>query len=253
MREKPGDSVMNEKLINMNHGARSSIQLFSAYCGLLYMAALVFGWGWLGGFLPPWQPTMSPNEVAGLFAADQTRMRMSMVVVMYAAMIFLPFAALISHFLSRIEGGMGVLSGTALLGGAGNMVLTFYPAVWWLTALYRPERDVEITYMLNDMAWLQFLGGVSMFDAIPLAIAVAAFCDKSTNPVFPRWSGYFNILVVLLILPDQLLFFFHSGPFAWSGVFGLWIPLTVFGLWFLVTFWLMRKAILRERHALVLS
>lgn len=237
----------------MNNPTKSSIQLFSAYCGLGYMVALLLGWGLIAGFLPPPPPTTSEADVAAYFLQEHTRIRIGMVIVMYAALIFMPFAALVSHFLSRIEGGMGVLSGTALLGGAGNMVLTFYPAIWWLVAAYRPDRAPELTYIFNDMAWLQFIGGVSMFDAIPLAIAVAAFCDKSSNPVFPRWAGYFNIMVIVMLLPDQLLFFFHSGVFAWSGLFGLWIPLTLFGLWFVVNFWLMRKAILREREIPITS
>ncbi|MET0658172.1 MAG: hypothetical protein ABW110_08465, partial [Steroidobacteraceae bacterium] len=159
------------------------------------------------------------------------------------------FAAVVSYYLSRVEGGFGMLSGSALLGGAGNMVLTFYPAIWWLVAAYRPERPAEITFVFNDMAWLQFIGGVSMYDALPLSIAVAAFCDKSPNPIFPKWLGYFNLLVVVLLLPDQLLFFFHSGPFSWAGIFGLWLPLTVFGAWFIVNFAVLRGVILRERGA----
>jgi hypothetical protein len=231
----------------MNPATHSSIRMFGVWCGPLYVLGLLLGWWIIAGFLPAPPPTTGVEQIAATFQEDATRIRIGMVVLMYCAMIFMPFAAAITHFMGRIEGSPGVLSYTALLGGAGNMVLTFYPAIWWLVAAYRPERAAELIYLFNDLAWLQFIGGVSMFDALPLAIAVAAFCDKSANPVFPRWAGYFNVMVVLLILPDQLVFFFHSGSFAWNGLFGLWIPLVLFGLWFLVTFWLMRQAVLRER------
>lgn len=231
----------------MNPATRSSILMFGAWCGILYMIGLLVGWGWLAGMLPPPSPMSTPDEVQAFLAGDTTFIRIGMVVVMYSALIFIPFAGAVAYFLARVEGGPGVLTYMAVLGGAGNMVLTFYPGVWWLTAAYRPERAADLMYLMNDMSWLQFIGGVSMYDAIPLAIAVAAFCDKSPNPVFPRWAGFFNVMVVLGLLPDQLLFFFHSGPFAWNGIFGLWIPLTLFGAWFVVTFWLMRRAILRER------
>jgi hypothetical protein len=232
----------------MDPAARSKIQLFGAYCGVLYMVLLLIGWWLFAGFLPPLRPSTSAAEVAAIFR-DPTRIRVGMVLVMYSAFIFIPFAATVSHFLARIEGRAGVLTYTALLGGAGNMVLTFYPAIWWLVAAYRPERDAELIRVFNDMAWLQFIGGASMYDALPLAIAVAAFCDKSPNPVFPRWAGYVNLLVIMLILPDQLLFFFHSGPFAWNGLFGFWVPFAAFSLFFGLMFWLMRKAVLRERGA----
>lgn len=226
---------------------QSRIRMFGAWCGPFYIIGLLLGWWIFAGFLPAPPPTITPEEVAAMFQSNATFIRIGMVIVMYSALIFIPFAATIAYFLSRIEGGPGVLTYTAVLGGCGNMVLTFYPAIWWLVAAFRPERAAELIYAFNDLAWLQFIGGVSMYDAIPLAIAVAAFCDRSPNPVFPRWAGYFNIMIVLAILPDQLLFFFHTGPFAWNGIFGLWIPLVLFGGWFLTMFWLMRRAILRDR------
>lgn len=230
---------------------QSSIRMFGAWCGVAYIVSLLIGWWLFAGFLPAPPPTTTPEAVVALFGERTAMIRIGMVIVMFSALIFIPFAATIAHYLARIEGGSGVLSYSALLGGAGNMVLTFYPAVWWLAAAFRPDRAAELIYMVNDMAWLQFIGGVSMFEALPLTIAVAAFCDKSPNPVFPRWAGYFNIMIAVAILPDQLLFFFHSGPFAWNGLFGLWIPLVLFGGWFLVNFWLLRRAILGEREPLM--
>ena len=116
-----------------------------------------------------------------------------------------------------------------LLGGAGLMVLTFYPAIWWLVAAFRPERAPDLIHLLNDMGWLQFIGGVSMYDAMPLAMIIATLCDKSPNPVFPRWFAFYNIWTMVVVFPDMLLFFFHTGPFAWNGLFGFWLPLSGFG------------------------
>ena len=52
--------------------------------------------------------------------------------------------AVLAQSLARIEGGAGVLTYAALLGGAGTMVLTFYPAIWWLVAAFRPERSQDL-------------------------------------------------------------------------------------------------------------
>jgi len=231
----------------MNAATRSRIELLASYCGPGYVVIVLLGFWAVAGFVPPPSPSTDIQLIAGVFRSDYTRIRIGMLLVMWSAVIFLPFAALISRLLARIEGSFGVLSGTALLGGAGNMVLTFYPAIWWLAAAYRPDRPPELVYAFNDWAWLQFIGGVSIYDALPLSVAVAAFCDASAKPVFPRWAGYFNLLVVALIVPDQLLFFFHGGPFAWSGLFGFWIPLVAFSSWFFVNFAFLRNAILRER------
>ena len=53
------------------------------------------------------------------------------------------------------------------------------------------------------------------------------------------------------MIPDQLLFFFHRGPFAWNGLFGLWIPVVAFSAFFILNFVLLRRAILRDRAAIV--
>lgn len=227
---------------------QAKLRLFGAWCGPGYLLLLFTGWGAFAGFLPPVSPSRNADEIARIFQDDTNGIRIGMVMVMWSAGVFIFFAATIGGFLSKVEGGAGVLAYGVVIGGCGNMVLTFYPAIWWLVAAYRPERAAELTYIFNDMAWLQFIGGVSMFAAMPVAIAIAAFIDKGPEPVFPRWSGYVNIMIVMLILPDQLLFFFHSGPWSWNGLFGLWIPVVLFGGWFLVTFFLMRAAVLRAKR-----
>jgi hypothetical protein len=69
-----------------------------------------------------------------------------------------------------------------------------------------------------------------------------------TGRVFPRWLGYFNLWAATLFTPAALLNFFKTGPFAWSGVFCFWLPLTIFGIWFFVMAWALRGAILRQAH-----
>ena len=49
-----------------------------------------------------------------------------------------------------------------------------------------------------------------------------------------------------LILPGGLIIFFHSGPFAWSGLFGIWVPFIAFGAWFCLMTYFLIKGIRRE-------
>jgi hypothetical protein len=230
----------------MRASAKTKLNLFGAWCAIGYLITVFGGWGLCAGFLPPVSPSAGAEEIASLFAADLTRIRIGMVIVMFSALIFIPFVAVIAKFIARIEDGAGVLTYTWLLGGVGNMVLTFYPAIWWLVAAYRPDRAAELIYLMNDLAWLQFIGGVTMYLAMPLTVFVTSFLDDSPNPVFPRWAGITNAWLAVMIVPDQLLFFFQSGPFSWNGIFGLWIPVIAFGGFFLLNFWVVRAAILRE-------
>ena len=230
---------------------KHQVQTFSNWCAIFYLLLVFGGWALAAGFLlPPTAPSLDAEAIKALYVEDYTRIRIGMLLLMAGALVFIPFASVMSQFIARFEGGAGTLTFTFLLGAAGNMVLTFYPAIWWLVAAFRPDRAADLIYLMNDLAWLQFLGGITMYLAMPLTVTVVAVLDKSSNPVFPRWCGYANFWLAVMILPDQLLFFFHKGPFAWNGIFGLWIPATVFSGFFLVNFYVLRQYLLRERENL---
>jgi hypothetical protein len=209
------------------------------------MGVLLLGWAIIAGFLPPHHPSASVDEIAAIFQGGVTHIRIGMVLLMVGAVLCVPFTAILAQYVARIEGKPGILTYSVIMGGMGNTILTFYPAIYWLVAAYRPERSPDIIYMLNDWAWMQLIGGVTIFWPLQLAMAVAALCDRSPNPVFPRWSGWASIWLFFMLLPDQLLFFFQTGPFAWNGLFGLWLPITAFGAWFALTSTLMVRAMNR--------
>lgn len=223
------------------------MHLFGVWCAIAYILMLLLGWGVIAGFVPPIHPNAGALQVAEQFRRDHTQICIGMIVIMFSALVFIPFGAVLVHYVRQIEGGTGMLTYAALLGCAGNMILSFYPAMMWLVAAYRPQRNPQLVYLFSDAGWLQFVGGATVLLAMPLTLAACALLDHNPQPIFPRWFGYLNIWIVLLICPDQILFLFQHGPFSWNGIFGLWIPVTAFAAWFLSTFWLLRRAVLSDR------
>jgi hypothetical protein len=231
----------------MNESLRRKTNLFGAWCGVFYCVVLLVGWWVVGGFFPLHKPSAGADEIAAFFRGDTVGIRIGMVMVMWAAALFIPFVATMADHVAKIEGGSGPLSRIVTMAGFANAMLTFYPPMYWIAAAFRSqERSADLIYLVNDIAWLQFIGGLSLAMPMFLTVAIAALNDKSANPVFPRWSAFASILTFLLLLPDQMLFFFKSGPFAWNGLFAFWIPLTAFCGWFLIIFYLMRRAVLRS-------
>ncbi|HEX9833545.1 MAG TPA: hypothetical protein VGA66_10755 [Mycobacterium sp.] len=220
--------------------------LFGAWCGIAYIVMLLTGWWLVGGFFPLHSPSAGADEVAEFFRQDVTSLRIGMVIVMWGAAVFIPFTATMADYVAQYEGRNGPLTRTMTLAGYANAMLTFYPPLWWIVNSWRStERSPEMIYLLNDIAWLQFIGGLSLIMPMFVVIAVVALTDRTADPVFPRWTGYQSILTFVLFLPDQMLFFFKSGPFAWNGLLGFWIPLTIFCSWFVMVFWMIRRAVLR--------
>lgn len=176
----------------MNRRVHTRIQLFGTWCSLFYVTALVIGWWLLAGYLPPHAPSAGAEEIAFYYQQDAVMIRLGMIFVMFGAAAYIPFTAVVAQQISRIEGGVGVLTISQVMGGVGNVFLTFYPAIWWVVASFRPDRAADMTQLLNDAAWLQFVGGLTPFLPILVSIAVASLADDSDEPTFPRWCGYFN-------------------------------------------------------------
>jgi hypothetical protein len=229
----------------MDKKVNTKVLMFGAWAALLYLGLLCIGWWGFAGFVPPLEPTTPANDVAGYFQEHSFRLRAGMVITMFGAVMAMPLGATAAYFISRIEGFVGPLTMLQIMGATGMAVLTFYPPMWWLIASFRPERTAEITLMLSDASWLQWVGGLTIYYPTIITIAIAAFLDKSEHPAFPRWFGYANLWMVLLLLPGQMIFFFKIGPFAWNGLIAFWLAFSVFGLWFPVAFYVLRKAVLR--------
>jgi hypothetical protein len=227
----------------MSATAKRQVDAVCAWGGYGYIVILVIAFGLVAGFLPPHRPSWDAAQIADIYRDAPNRIRAGMVLLMIGTFCCLPFTAVLCRTIARIEGGPGPLTYAVLMGGIGNAVLTFYPAIFWLVAAYRPDRPDALIYLMNDLGWLQLIGGATLFWTMPICTGIASLCDGSPDPVFPRWSGYTSIFLFLCLVPDQLLFFFHSGPFAWNGLFGIWLPLISFAAWFFMTSALMLRAI----------
>lgn len=208
---------------------------------------LFAGWFLIAGFTPLHQPSAGAEEIATVFCGNENGIRLGMVIVILGAAIFLPFTATVADFVSRVEGRNGTLTRIVTMAGYGNAMLTFYPPMFWLVAAFRPKaRSAEITYLLNDIGWLQFIGGLSLVMPMIVVVGLCILWDKSPKPTFPRWAAFACFLGFVLMLPDQLLFFFKSGPFAWNGLIAFWMPMPVFCLLFIMFFWFLRREALNK-------
>ena len=224
----------------------NKLQIFGAWCGVYYLVILGIGFWFFPDFIPPHDPAAGSAEIAAIFQADFFKIRIGMVINMFGALIIMPFSLAIAMEIKQVEGGTGMLTMWQLMGGLSTAILTFYPAMWWLLASYRPDRAPELIQLINDAAWLQFIGGLSIFLPCFITVAIASFMDKREQPVFPRWIGYVSIWSCVLFLPGQLIFFFHGGPFAWNGILGFWVPITAIMAWFfLMTYQIRKVALIR--------
>ncbi|HSW15109.1 MAG TPA: hypothetical protein VLI06_19835 [Solimonas sp.] len=196
-----------------------------AWSALAYI--IVFGGAWfnIAGFLPPISPTESAVAVAEQFRERNFPLMLASLLMMCSNWALLLFAALLTLIIRKIEGCVGML--TLMMGFtfATFLVLNFYMGLSFALAAFRPDRAPELIQFATDSAFLQVLGGIPMFVGVwSLAAYAILVVSPRENPIMPRWFGYLNLWAAISLLPELLVFFFKTGPFAWDGLLGFWIP-----------------------------
>ena len=206
------------------------LSTWSAVVGIvLFFLALL-----LSDFIPIPPPNLTQDQVVAIYQQNYINIRIGWTMIMFSAMFLIPIVGVIAVQLKRIEGVNSLFTNTQMVAGTINLVWFFITGFFFLVTAFRPERSPELTYLLNDCSWFALVLVWQPAAAQQLSIAFAILLDKSQRPVFPRWVAFLNIWVALIYAGASLMPFFKTGPFNWNGIFGFWLPATVFGIWFTV-------------------
>jgi hypothetical protein len=194
---------------------------------VIWFATFIF----LMGFFPPSRPSAAADQIRQLYADDTISIKIGLVIVMAASALLVPWAAAISGQLKRIDGARA-LAATQFV-SCGLLSLEFItPIGVWMAAAFRFDgRAAEITEALHDVGWILFVTVIWSLWVQMWCIVAAILIDRGPRPVLPRWLGYLTAWAALLITPAGLVLFFKTGPFAWNGIVGIYIPLAGFAIW----------------------
>ncbi|MBJ7462046.1 MAG: hypothetical protein JHD38_00345 [Mycolicibacterium sp.] len=195
-----------------------------AYVGLGLLGFAVFA-----GFWPPPSQDLDAAAIAAYFREHETAIRIGMVLMVVGAPCYYTWSIALSKIIGRMEGPMGPLSMTELIGGLMTGVVTAVPAIVWQTAAFRSEsRSAETIQTLYDFGWL-FFDLTFMFSFLQsAALGIAILMDRRREPLFPRWVGYVCFLTAAVYVPLTLVPFARTGPFAWHGLLNFWAVFVMF-------------------------
>ncbi|MCK9285826.1 MAG: hypothetical protein M0P39_16270 [Rhodocyclaceae bacterium] len=202
----------------------------------VFLAGFIVFWAILGFNLPPIAPGMSIGDLQAHYAENSTRIRFAMVMSVFFAPLYFVFSAVISRVMQKIEGRAdGPLPIVEQMGGVVTTVVILIGCVCWMAAAHRiDERTPEITRILHDFGWLFFDTTYMATTVQAFAVAITILCDKRSEPLLPRWLAWYSIFTGAVFLPDTLLPFFFTGPFAWNGLFNYWVGFNAYFLWIIL-------------------
>ena len=223
---------------------------------LLLWTLPVLGIVWLSaflafpGFVQPMSPTMSAAEVAAFYRDPENlpRIRYGMIVFNWFAVGLIPILALIVLQIRRMAHRTPIFSYATLACAAGGPTIFLMANLFWLLAAFRPERDPELTVLLNDLAWVTFSSQVGFLIAQSVILALAIYLDRQERPVFRPWVAHFNLAVAALLIPAAFVGAAMTGPIAWDGLLTFWVRNVAIGLWIVVMGVVLARAIGRQRR-----
>jgi hypothetical protein len=221
-------------------------QLACAWIGIASTALLFVGMWPLMHFLPPLDPALPTAAVAAIYRTNGTGIIVGGLCLLAAASALMPFYCALAMQLTRMERPSKLWTYTLLTSSVLGFVPLIIAEMLFSTAAYRPGRSDEIIQVLNDFGFIMFVGPSLPGTVQMLAAAIPVLADRSPDPIFPRWVGYAGIWTAILAAPGCLITLFKHGPFAWNGAIAFWVAAIAFGVWMMVNFWAMRRALLRE-------
>lgn len=210
-------------------------------CGPVFLV-LFFTGLLLAGLVPPPSPADSAVQVAEFWSARVDLRRSGIILMIFAATLQVPFGAILAVRVKSIEGRESPLTYVMIVGTALSVVTIIMPVFAFAAAVFRPHRPADITQALNDLGWLPLLMNLPAILVQCLALALAVLGDRRKVPLWPRWAGYYNLWTAFLVCTGGFVIFFKTGAFAWNGLLAFWLAAILFGVWILVTSYLLLHA-----------
>lgn len=226
---------------------RSQIALL--WWGIAFTAGYALSLAFLIGIVPPPPATWTAERVADFYQQHAGRILLGAVMTSFTSAFLIPISIVAAVQSARQERGRPVWSILMFTGGTFTSIFLVLPPVFFGTAAFRPDRPIEITATLHDLALLSLFTTVQFYIFFGVSVAVACLRDQTeSNSPFPRLFGYFTIWCTLMFEIGGVAFLFKSGPFSWNGLFIFWIPFFFFFIWLTTLCVLLLKALRAQNH-----
>jgi hypothetical protein len=218
------------------------IQSLCMWSGYSFFVLYLIGIVVVAGFIPPPAPSWSGEAITAFFDGRQMRVLFGMSICAIASALYVPWGVSIYGEMLQMErtrfAPLSVVQ--VISAGLGAAFFAISPLMW-LTLAFRAGHTSDAIWILNDFAWISWIVSWPFFGVQAAALGLSVLTHRSA--VLPRWTGYFSIWFALSMFPASLIVFFQSGPFAWNGVFGIYLPLGMFAIWYHVVTFYLRKGI----------
>jgi len=213
----------------------------SVWCWPVCIVTFFLFFGVVAGFIPPPQEDWSAQRIAEFYADNRTAIRIGLIGALFSSALMLPWFAVVSHEIRRIEGPGSILA--PLQFGGAVILIAFFQIICllWLLGSFRPEASADVIRATSDYGWLVWTTLIPTYMIQFICMAVAGFMDGRRKVLWPRWAAWANLWVAVTGAGGFMAVFFKDGPFSWNGLIGWWIPTVVFAVGMTMNTWLLLR------------
>ena len=233
----------------VSHDESIRHQMFAAWCAPIFSVATAVGWLGIAHFLFPAAASLTARETADFYAQHQDGIILGCSIFSIATCFLAVWTAELGILMWQVEGRAPLMAISQVIGGVGVALLVFISCCLWIGCAYRlGDTDPRIVVALNDASWFGFLLGWCFLSLQMIPVAVIALADRRPTPLFPRWLAWGSLAGAFALATAGGPAFTKTGPFAYHGVLGFYLPMAIWGLWLNGHAWYMRQALLRQRR-----
>lgn len=206
-----------------------TLMYLSAYGGYAFLALTGLFFFVIGGWFPPHDPTWSAAELGAFYNDNHTRIQIGVVGAFVSIGLYIPLYSMVSQIIEdhlKMPMLAKMQLNAAIMGG----VFVWFMFLAWAIAMYRPERNPEITQAFNDWGWMIAWWTVNCTQFQVLAWGLAILLCKPENQVFDRWFGWLLVFAVLVEIVAWGIPLMKTGPFAYNGELAFWFMVPLYGI-----------------------
>jgi len=223
-------------------------QIAGLWCAPIFSVLIAVGWLGIAHFWLPAAADLTAEATKTFYTVThRDGMVLGNSILIVGCAFLVPASIQFGLCLARIEGPAPLWSITAVFAGAFIALIVFLNGGFWIGAAYRAEAGADVVVALNDTAWFGFLLGWVFLSLQMVAVAIVALSDPAPTPLIPYGVSKASIIGAVVLVCAGGPAFVKSGPFAYHGWAGFYLPMAIWGSWLNVHAWFLRKGLLSGR------
>lgn len=218
----------------MDEKSKTAIERGLAWCGPLFIIAMILTWGVMGHNIPPPNMmAMSGEQLVSEYYGKFPSIAPGMVASASFALFYTVWSCLLASLMRDRDGSISALGLIELSGGIlTGWLFAFCGMMWAACAVLFDQVNADSIKIIHTVGWFIFDCTYMITTIQMVALGLYTVLNKHQT-MFPAWAGWVTAAIGIGFVPLVIMPFVTEGPFAVPGLWNFWI---IFSAWIFAFF-----------------